>query len=161
MCEYLFLFVFCQNVMYYCKALNVVIDWISALHVFSIIIKMLTKEHVVGISAISVAVFFFFSTPFSSSRVVQPYYWSSSTMSPSACVSQDIATSGMWAPPGKIIAVQRKLVTDRRLRLAGTERSACQLWQLGRLNQTVRDVLGMDARFRRKCGLVNAAKENV
>ena len=38
MCEYRFLFILCQNVMYYCAALSTVFDWISALLVFIIII---------------------------------------------------------------------------------------------------------------------------
>ena len=38
MCEYLFLFVFCQDVMYYCTELSAVFDWICALQVFIIII---------------------------------------------------------------------------------------------------------------------------
>ena len=38
MCEYLFLFVLCQNVMYYCAALSSVFDLICALKVFIIII---------------------------------------------------------------------------------------------------------------------------
>ena len=38
MCEYLFLFVLCQNVMYYCAALSAVFDLICALKVFIIII---------------------------------------------------------------------------------------------------------------------------
>ena len=36
-CEYLLLFVLCQNVMYYCTALRAVFDWICALQVFIII----------------------------------------------------------------------------------------------------------------------------
>ena len=36
-CEYLFLFVLCQNVMYYCTALSAIFDWICALQVFIII----------------------------------------------------------------------------------------------------------------------------
>ena len=34
MCEYLFLFVLCQDVTYYCTALCAVFDWICALQVF-------------------------------------------------------------------------------------------------------------------------------
>ena len=42
MCEYLFLFVLCQNVMYYCTTLSTVFDWICALQIFiiSIIISI-------------------------------------------------------------------------------------------------------------------------
>ena len=39
-CEYLFLFVLCHNVMYYCTALSAVLDWICALQVFIIIIRV-------------------------------------------------------------------------------------------------------------------------
>ena len=38
MCEFLFLFVLCQNVMYYCTTLSAVFDWMCALQVFIIII---------------------------------------------------------------------------------------------------------------------------
>ena len=38
MCEYRFLFVLCQNVMYYCTELSAVFDWICTLQVFIIII---------------------------------------------------------------------------------------------------------------------------
>ena len=38
MCEYLFLFVLCQNVTYYCTAPSAEFDWICALQVFIIII---------------------------------------------------------------------------------------------------------------------------
>ena len=43
MCEYRFLFVLCQNVMYYCTALKAVFDWICALQVFIIIIIIRTN----------------------------------------------------------------------------------------------------------------------
>ena len=44
MCEHFFLFVLCQNVMYYCTARSAVFDWICALQVFIIIIKILARE---------------------------------------------------------------------------------------------------------------------
>ena len=37
-CEYCFLFVLCQNVMYYCTALSAVFDWICTLQVLIMII---------------------------------------------------------------------------------------------------------------------------
>ena len=42
MCQYLFLLVLCQNVMYYCTALSAVFDWICAFQVFTIISGSIT-----------------------------------------------------------------------------------------------------------------------
>ena len=50
MCECLFLFVLCQNVMYYHTALSAVFDWICVSQVFIIIIKI---KHIKSIFTIS------------------------------------------------------------------------------------------------------------
>ena len=43
MCEDLFLFILCQNVLYYCTGLSAVFDWICSLQVFIIIIIIRTN----------------------------------------------------------------------------------------------------------------------